>query len=181
VILRFVAVPFQCFSPSSTFQHREDWTIYWRPSYVTPMSQSYDSAPRPPPPKLDRRHTGRLRKRDSLLSRDGEGEGGRGAESQESLILSGPTEEIPLERETQRGCRYVVFVPHFMGRGVLYRTTTILWCVHFINCTPTFLHTQLHSQFNISSPRPVQLPTDAQTEPDNDNWDLFQKRRHPLS
>jgi hypothetical protein len=64
--------------------------------------------------------------------------------------------------------------------GVLYRTTTRLWCVHLINCTPTFLHTQLHSQFNISTPRPVQLPTDAQTEPDNGNWDLFLKRRHPL-
>jgi hypothetical protein len=31
-----------------------------------------------------------------------------------------------------------------------------------------------------SNPRPVQLPNDAQTEPDNDNWDLFLKRRHPL-
>ncbi len=39
--------------------------------------RSYDSAPRPPPPppfsKLDRRHTGRLRKRDSLLTGEGAG------------------------------------------------------------------------------------------------------------
>jgi hypothetical protein len=50
-------------------------------------SQSYDLAPRSPSPprppvsKLHRRHKGRLRKRDNLLTGDvGEG-GGRGAES----------------------------------------------------------------------------------------------------
>ena len=66
------------------------------------------------------------------------------------------------------------------GEFYIEPCTTKLWRGHFINCTPTFLHTQLHSQFNISTPRPVQLPTDAQTEPDNDNWDLFLKRGYPL-
>jgi hypothetical protein len=48
--------------------------------------RSYDSAPRPPPPSpshvsmLDRPHTGRLGKRDNLLTGEGRG-GGRGAES----------------------------------------------------------------------------------------------------
>ncbi len=45
---------------------------------------SYDSAPRPPPPpshagNLDRRHTGRLRKRGSLLTGKGGSGGGGGA------------------------------------------------------------------------------------------------------
>ncbi len=53
------------------------------------FSWSYDLAPRPPPPTpppvssviiLDRRHTGRLRKRDNLLTVKG-GKGGGGAES----------------------------------------------------------------------------------------------------
>jgi hypothetical protein len=75
---------------------------------------------RPLPSRQDRRHTGRLRKRDSFLSREGEGDCGRGAESQESLILSGLTVEIPLQRETQRGCRYVVFVLLILWGGEFY-------------------------------------------------------------
>jgi hypothetical protein len=60
------------------------------------FSRSYALAPRspsppPPPPvsKLDRRHKGRLRKRDNLLTEVGEGSG-QGAESydrKESLVL----------------------------------------------------------------------------------------------
>ncbi len=44
------------------------------------FTRSYDLAPLPPSPviKLDRRHTGRLRKRDNLLMGEG---GGRRAES----------------------------------------------------------------------------------------------------
>ena len=50
---------------------------------------SLDLAPRPPPPpsspvsKLDRRHTGRLKKRDNILTGQGWKEVGRGAESYE--------------------------------------------------------------------------------------------------
>jgi hypothetical protein len=53
----------------------------------------YDSAPHPPPPpplvsKLDRRHTGRQRKRVNLLTGEGDDGGGRGAEPyEESLVL----------------------------------------------------------------------------------------------
>ncbi len=52
--------------------------------------RSYDSAPRPPPPpvsKLDRQHTGRLRKRDNLLTRDWGGRGGGVESYAKSLVL----------------------------------------------------------------------------------------------
>ncbi len=50
-----------------------------------PFLWSYDLAPRPPPPpsrvgNLDRQHTGRLRKRGSLLTGKGGREGGAGVE-----------------------------------------------------------------------------------------------------
>ncbi len=52
------------------------------------LSPSYDLAPSPPPApsrvsKLDRRHTGRLRKRDNLLTEEGRKGGGGGAKSYE--------------------------------------------------------------------------------------------------
>jgi hypothetical protein len=61
-----------------------DLTPYW--TYTHAFLRSYDSAPRPPPPptpvsRLDRRHTGRLRKRDNLLGGEGGWGGGHGAES----------------------------------------------------------------------------------------------------
>jgi hypothetical protein len=57
------------------------------------FSPSYDLAPPPSPSpslspvrKLDRRHTGRLRKRENFLTREGVGVGG-GAKQRESLVL----------------------------------------------------------------------------------------------
>ncbi len=57
-------------------QIREDWTIYRGPSFLAVVL--FGSTPPPPLPgsKLDRRHTGRLRKRDNLLTGEG-GDGGR--------------------------------------------------------------------------------------------------------
>ncbi len=60
------------------------WTIYRRPGFLAVVW--FGSSPSPFPPslvsKLDRRHTGRLRKRDNLLTgKGGDGDGGRGAES----------------------------------------------------------------------------------------------------
>jgi hypothetical protein len=57
------------------------------------FSWSYDSAPRPPPlppsliGKFDRRHTGRLRKRDYLLKGEVGGKGWARSRPQESLVL----------------------------------------------------------------------------------------------
>jgi hypothetical protein len=54
--------------------------------------QSYDLAPPPPPhpppspsSKLDRRHAGRLRKRDNLLTGEGGGRGAKSYEGQKAL------------------------------------------------------------------------------------------------
>ncbi len=71
---------------------REDWMIYRGPGFLAAVWFGSSPTPYLPPStvsKLDRRHTGRLRKRDNLLGGGGGGKKGfgRGAESYESLVL----------------------------------------------------------------------------------------------
>ncbi len=84
------------------------------------FSQSYDLAPSPPHPpvsKLDRRHIGRLRKRDNLLT----GEGGRGGgvaksfAGPESLVLCKSFNTLPLLPFMKR------------RRSLLARTLKLMW------------------------------------------------------
>jgi hypothetical protein len=94
--------------------------IYRGPGFLYDV---HGSAPRPPPPvplsvtKLDQRHTGRLRKRDNLLT----GEGGRGAESYGRkkawpslyhLILSGCDGHL---MRSSRSSKHEIYV--FFGGG----------------------------------------------------------------
>jgi hypothetical protein len=69
---------FQSSKPLTSLTERIEWFIEGKA-----LSRSYDLAPRPPlypspVSKVDRQHTGRLRKRDNLIaegSRDGRGAG----------------------------------------------------------------------------------------------------------
>ncbi len=87
-------IPLHCINVrGSVILHNIEWFIEGQA-----FSWSYDLVPRPPPPpscpvsKLDRRHTGKLKKRDNLLT----GEGGEGVgeepnhRPQESLVLYNP-------------------------------------------------------------------------------------------
>jgi hypothetical protein len=115
----------------------------------------FGSTPALPPSsisKQDQRHKGRLRKRDVCWREKGKGRAwSRIIRPQESLVLYKSFNPLWSHRRNsyrKRGHRDVVFVL-LISRGGEYcmyaRTTTRLSCVHFINCTPTFSHTQLHS------------------------------------
>ncbi len=73
-------------------------SVVWFGSYPTPLT------PPPPVSKLHRRHTGRLRKRDNLLTGDGLGEGPN-RRRRESLILYKTFNTIRLGQ-------YLIFATH---------------------------------------------------------------------
>ncbi len=67
-----------------TILSRKNWMIYQGPGFLAVAGFGSSPILPPHPSKIDRRHTGRLRKRDNLLTGEGGG-GGGGAKSYDSM------------------------------------------------------------------------------------------------